>query len=247
MAGKVSSRNATVLVGGYVLTPMAFSYETDGPTVDPIDVTAFQDGSQNYIPGQIVGSLACNFYWDQTLTTGANVALKGLGNKAVTIIPETYALGADAVSIWAMQENWSPKGDPKSAVTVESVKFTATGSWYSVMQGQMLQNGTITNTTTGTGVRDWTALDLTAVSAGVLHVTTPCASDTYVVKIQHSTDNSTSWTDLVTFTLNGSARASEIVAGATTTLKQYRRIVATRTGAAGDTFGFSVFFWRQNA
>lgn len=247
MAGKVSSRNATVLVGGYVLSPMAFSYEASGPSVDPIDVTGFGDGSQNYIPGQLTSGMTCNFYWDQTATTGANVALRPLGNKAVTIIPETYTLGGDAVSMWAMQENWSPKGDPNSAITVESVKFTATGAWYAAMEGQMLHNSAITTTTTGTGVRDWTAADMTAISAGVLHVWTPTATDTYVVKIQHSSDNSTSWTDLVTFTLNGTARNSEIVAGATTTLKQYRRILATRTGAAGDSFGFSVFFWRQNA
>lgn len=243
---KISSRNATVLVGGYVLSPMSFSYDTSGPAVDPIDVTAFQDGSQNYVPGQLTSGMTCNFYWDQTATTGANVALKGLGNKAVTIIPETYALGGDAESIWAMQENWSPKGDVKSAITVESVKFTATGAWYAVMNGQMLANDTITATTTGTGVRDPEAVDMTTVSAGVLHITTPCAADRYVVKIQHSTDNTTSWTDLVTFTLDASARASEIVAGATTTLKQYRRIVATRTGAAANPFGFSVFFWRRN-
>lgn len=240
---KQTSKNAVILIGGYVLSPYSSSYTTNGPRVDALDVTGFGEGSQNFIPGMDTGDLTLNMYWDN-VAGSVNTALSPLGNKAVTIIPEGYVLGNDALSMWAMQENFSPKADTKSPITVESVKFSATGgTHHSLMEGQMLAHQTITATTSTTGVRDWGAADLTTKCAGVLHIWTACAADTYAVKIEHSTNN-VAWSTLATFTANGSAVTSEIIEVASGALKQYRRVVATRAGAAANPFGFSVFFWR---
>ena len=242
---KMTSKNAVVLVGGYLLSPFGVSYSVNGPSVEAVDVTGFGEATQNFIPGRNTGDLTLNFYWDKT-TGSVDDALKALGTKGVTLIPEGYVLGNDALSIWGMQENFPVKGDTKSPITVESVKFDSLGaSSQAVMEGVMLQHGTITITTTGSNVRDWGAADLTTQCAAVLHIWTACATDTYSVRIEHSTDGSTGWTTLCTFTANASAITSEVQYVASGTLKQYRRIVATRTGAAANPFGFSVFFWRM--
>lgn len=241
---KITSKNAVVIVGGYVLSPYGTSYTVNGPSVEALDVTGFGEGSQNFIPGRNTGDLVLNLYWDSAVGS-VDDALKTLGTKAVTVIPEGYVLGNDALSIYGMQENFPTKGDTKSPITVESVKFDALGSGaQGVMEGVMLQHGTITLTTTGSNVRDWGAADLTTQCAGVLHVWTATSTDTYSVRVEHSTDGSTAWTTLLTFTANGTAKTSEIQYVASGALKQYRRIVATRTGAAANPFGFSVFFWR---
>jgi len=114
-----------------------------------------------------------------------------------------------------------------------------------VEDGYALAHGTITATTTGTGFDDLTDAAATAKSAGALHVWGATTTDTYVVKIQHSTSLGSGYSDLITFTLDGSALGSERVAVASGTVNRYRRVVATRTGSAGDSFGFSVHFWRS--
>ncbi len=56
---KITSKNGIIVVGGYVLTPNLFNYEVNGPRADPIDVTGFAEGSQNFIPGQVKGENHC--------------------------------------------------------------------------------------------------------------------------------------------------------------------------------------------
>lgn len=243
---KVTGKNATILIGGYSLSPYASGYEIN-PGLEPVDITGFQDPNQNFIPGIWNGEMNINMFWNSTAGS-ANAALSALGTKAVTVIPETYVLGGDALSMYATQTSWNPSGDAAgSPLKCDSVNFKGLGaSGYGVMGGVMLAHQTITNTLTGTGVRDATEAAITAPCVGILHIWTACAADTYVVKIQDSTDNNT-WADLITFTANGSAITSEIVAVASDTVNQYRRVVATRTGAAANPFGLSVFFWRKNA
>jgi hypothetical protein len=110
------------------------------------------------------------------------------------------------------------------------------------MPGWTLQHGTITNTLTGTGVLDPGDAAVTKVCAGVLHIYQAAAADTYAIIIQHSPDNA-SWATLVTFTLNASAIGAEIISVASGNVDKYRRVLATRTGSAGNTVGLSVFFW----
>jgi hypothetical protein len=65
-----------------------------------------------------------------------------------------------------------------------------------------------------------------------------------VVEIQESTDDIT-YATLITFTLNGQTLDSERVERASANLEPYRRVVATRTGAAAESFGFTVHFWHE--
>ena len=106
----------------------------------------------------------------------------------------------------------------------------------------VLQHGPITNTLTGTGFVDASAGQVTKRCAGVLHIWTPTADDTYVIEIQHCDTIDGAYANLMTFTLDGTVRGSEMVRVASGDIEQYRRVVATRTGD-GDTLGFTVSFW----
>jgi hypothetical protein len=238
---KVSSKNGVIVIGGYSLSSFAADYTVDYSN-NPLDVTGFGDGWQNFIPGEFSGQMALNMYWD-TAANSTNAALLAMGKKCVTIIPDGYVLGNPCVTMYAEQANFNPTGDPSAALMVSNVLFQTSGVDGGPLPAQALAHGTITDTTTGTGFVDDTDAAVTQRCAGVLHVWTPCAADTYVVKIQHATSVGGAYSDLVTFTLNGSARASEKVAVASGTINKYRRVLATRTGSAGNSFGFTVAFW----
>ena len=240
---KIIGKNAIILVGGYQLSSLFSSYETRGPSVKSVDVTGFTDGCENYLPGISTAEMTLNGYWDNAAGS-LNDALKGLGTKNVSILPEGYILGAPSLSMSALQTTFNPGGNVGDAIQIGSIQFLQSGATIpGALSGWALQHGTITNTLTGTGYDDPSAGAVTAACAGVLHIWQACATDTYLVKIQHSTTLGSGYTDLITFTLNGSAIGSEAVTVASGTVNRYRRVIATRTGAAGNAFGFSVMFW----
>lgn len=240
---KVSAKDAIVLVNGYRLSSSFTQFDALAG-VEPVEVTGFTEQSHNFIPGLFNSHISVAGLWDN-VAGGVNDALKGLSsNKIVTILPEGYpAVGAGSLSLPYMQENFNPAGSPNTAVTLGSIGFSTYGSNNGLEYGVALQHGSITTTTTGTGVLDSTNAAVTAACAGSLHVWGITATDTYVIKIQHSTTLGSGYADLITFTLNGTALNSERIAVVSGTINKYRRVLATRTGAAGDTLSFTVHFW----
>jgi hypothetical protein len=238
---KYSGKNAIVLINGYNFSTFASSFETM-QDAGKIDVTGFTDGSQNFIPGLPSATINANLFWDSTANS-VHAALASPTTGNVTIMPLGYTLGNPTLSMPFMQGNYSPNGTPTGAVTVGTLAFESYGGTSrGVENGQALAHATITNTTTGTGFIDESGAAVTAVCSGTLHIWTPCAADTYAVTIEHSDSLATGYSTLITFTLNGSARASERIVVASGSVKPYRRVVATRTGAAGNQFGYSVHF-----
>ena len=238
---KYSGKNAIILINGYNFSTFASSFETMQDS-GKLPVTGFTDECENYIPGLPKATISADLYWDSTANS-VHAALASPTTGNITIMPQGYALGNTTLSMPFMQGNYNPKGTPTSPVTVGTLAFESYGATSrGIENGQALAHGTITDTTTGTGFIDESGAAVTAVCSGTLHIWTPCAADTYVVKIEHSDSLSTGYSDLVTFTLTGAARASERVVVASGSVKPYRRVVATRTGAAGNPFGFSVHF-----
>lgn len=237
---KLPAKNGIMLIGGYNLSTYAMSYEIND-SVDPIDVTGLSDAVHNFIPGQRVAAITANMLWDAD-PDKVHDALGGLPQNNVTILPEGYALGSPSLSMPFMQSNYNPSGSPSTAISVGAIAFASRGDNHGVEHGYMLAHDTITTTTTGTGFIDISGAAVTAACSGTLHIWTPTSTDTYVVKIQHSTSLGSGYADLITFTLDGTARNSERVAVASGTVNPYRRIIATRTGSAADPFGFSVHF-----
>lgn len=240
---KTSSKDSIIVVGGYLLSADMEGYSVEAKQA-MLDCTGFTDGWQNYVGGLYQGKMTLNALWDHSANT-VTAALLALGAKAVTVIPNGYTLGNLAFSMSSQQENFQPGGAMSGLLKAGALNFFTSGAQGGPHAGWALQHGAITNTLTGTGFVDPTGTTVTASCGGFLHVYTPCAADTYVVKIQHCATIDGAYADLVTFTLNGSARASEQVQVASGTIQPYRRVLATRTGSAGNSFGFTCVFYHN--
>lgn len=245
--GKVTAKNAIILINGYKFSTFTTAYDAKSDA-GKVDVTGFGDGGANYIPGMPSASLTADMLWDSDANS-VHAALSSMPVGVVTIIPEGWILGNSDVSLPFMLSNYKPQGKPTDAIKLGTLTFDAYndaatyGKSANLEIGWILQHGTITNTLTGSGFVDPTGAPvLNAYGIGTLHIWTPVAADTYVVKIQHSTSLTTGYADLITFTANGSARTVERQVASIGTINQYRRVIATRTGSAGNPFGFSVHF-----
>jgi hypothetical protein len=241
---KVSAKDALIIVGGYQLSADVASYEIDA-SVEPVEVTGFGEGWRNYVPGPFTGSLTLETYWNSAAGRSAAAGvLKPLANRCVTVIPDGYAAGNPCISIEAETENFTPGGSSTGALMGGSIRFQTSGTDGGPLIGQVITHAIVTSTTTTAAVQDFeTGIVATARCAGILHIWDDTDTDTYVVKIQHSNLQAGVYNDLVTFTLNGTALGSEKVEVASGAIQPWRRVVATRTGAAGDNFGFTVAFW----
>jgi len=239
---KLAAKNAIVLIGGYNFSTYATSFEATHD-LGLVDVTGFGDGGKNFIPGLPSGKMTIDMLWDSTATTGVHAVLSAFPTGVVTVLPEGYALGNNTVSMPYTQANYSPAGKPDGAIQAGSIGFEGYGANVGIERGWALAHGTITNTTTGTGFVDPAGAQVTAVCGASLHIWAKCAADTYVVKVQHCATIGGAYADLITFTANGSALTSERQVIASGAIEQYRRVLATRTGAAGNSFGFTVSFW----
>lgn len=238
---KSSGKNSIILINGYNYSTYGTAFDTS-QSAGMVDVTGFTDGGKNFIPGLPSASLNIQMLWDTTATVGATAVLAAFPSGNVSLLPEGYALGNPSLSLPYALGNFSPSGAPAGAVQLGTLEFANTGADAMLRSGWALAHATITNTATGTGVLDPADAAVTAKCGATLHVWTKCAADTYVVKVQHSSDNS-NWADLITFVADGSALASESQVIASGTVNKYRRVLATRTGSASNPFGYSVTFW----
>jgi hypothetical protein len=240
---KISGKNALILVGGYALSTYASAYEVSSEA-GPVEVTGFGDGSKNFIPGLPSAQMSVDMMWDSAAGAVHTALASASSTGIATIVPEGYVLGNNSLSMPYLKTTYSPKSSPEARIDVGSIVFVSSGDNVGIENGWMLAHATITNTATGTGVLDPADAAVTGICGASLHIWLAAAADTYVVKVQHSTNNST-WADLITFTANGSALTSERQTVASGTINKYRRVIATRTGAAANPFGYSVHFWHR--
>jgi hypothetical protein len=241
---KLSARWTAIYFAGYVLTGNSRQFDAV-IEYDELDLTAFQDGIKNAQPGLASGSVSAETFLNpasdlthDALSTGRlgsytdNQLLIFIGQNAAV------AIGDPAFMMAVKQYNYQPNLQTAAAV-LANVSFVAQTE---PMWGIVLADTTITSTTmfaTADSVRQ------AASSLGgeaILQVLLACATDTYVVTIQDSINDS-AWTDLMAFSADASAIASErqTVAG---NVDRYIRALATRTGAAGDNFKIAVAFKR---
>jgi hypothetical protein len=235
--GKTTAKNAVILINGYLFSTYATTYDIKADA-GKVEVQGFSDGSKNYIPGLPSMAGALDMLWESSANS-VHLALKSRPTGVLTIIPEGYVLGNSTISFPIMQSNYAPKGAPADALKIGTINFESYGNNAAREDGVALAHGTITTTTTGTG---FAAGGVTAAVASTLHVWTPTASDTYVVKVQQCATIGGVYTDLVTFAANGTTRTVERQTLASGAIAAYVRVLATRTGAGGDSFGFSVHF-----
>jgi hypothetical protein len=242
---KLAGHFTTVLVGGYDLSGYANQFEAV-KEYDELDGSAFIDTGENSFAGLAKGTLTVQALLDGAANTSyaALNAPGGYTAKVLSILLGQNAaptIGDPALCLYALQFSFTTPLAARNAVLANISASSAGGEL--VDFGALIQAYTTITTTT-----NFTSIDNSASSSnggtGYLHVVTPTTTDTYAVKLQHSTDNN-SWADLSpAFTANGQTRTSERIE-ISGTINRYVRAVATRTGAAGNSFKLAVLFIRN--
>lgn len=230
---------------------------TVAASMDAAETTTFRKDDKTYIVGlrDVTVSLSGLFASSGSSGAGASTnidsvaeffddALGGTTKVAVTILPDSTAVGARALLMTGDPVAWDVSAPVNDVVSCEvelqgsqgyrggrvlrfQVASTSTGSQAAVDSG--LTNGG----TTGGGV-------------GHLHVTAVASTfGSATFKIQHSTSGST-WADLITFTA-ATARTFQRSTVAGTIKEQLRSTLSSYTSAgAADTITASVAFARNS-
>lgn len=227
---------------GYKLTSNASNVEV-GAECDQIDAGAYGNAVKGYLAGRAESRIEFEGFFDDAVTAthpalktpgGATNKLAGVayGNNA------TPTTGDIACAMPVHQSNYQVSSEIDGVVAVKaSLKCVGTA----------LEWGTLLANLTGVSADgDTASVDNAASSAdggvGYLFLTGVSAGDTIEVKIQDSANNST-WADLITFTLNGSAIGAERVEVAGT-VDRYLQVVYDVTGSAVS-FDLAVIFKRN--
>lgn len=240
---KIAGRFSSIYFAGYDISGKSNQFDF-GVEFGELDATCFGEGSDNSMPGMPKGTCAITTFLDPA-TNDSHAALKTPGSytdRSLMILlgaNAAPAIGDCALCMLCKQFTYSPTIQVKSGV-LANVTFASVGEQVD-FGARVLANTTITNTTNFASVNN--GASSANGGAAYLEVLVPTTTDTYVVKVQDSVNDSV-WVDLGTFTANGSARTSERIEFSGT-VDQYTRAVATRTGAAGDNFKLAVALARH--
>lgn len=200
---------------------------------DEADMTGVSESTRNFlVSGRNAGIRGYQAHLNDA-AAGAHTALKNAGENATAhevsmvlgggVAPE---IGDPAYLLAGVQLMDNSSFD--SAAAILSADFLPGVGFSSVPWGVLLSPATsISSTTTGDSV-DLVTAQTTAGWLAILHILAQ-ASGNYAFKIQDST-NDNDWNDLLSFSINGSAVASEASVSISGTVDRYVRFVATRTG-----------------
>ncbi len=130
---KVSAKGAVIALDDSAGTPRTISTDVESYeiqyAVDPIEVTGMNEGSHNFIPGQLIVGVTLNLYWNGAATTGAWTVVRGIiGNstsKTLSITPES---GGVALSGEYMVDGVTITGSPATDIKLGAVHFSVMGS-----------------------------------------------------------------------------------------------------------------------
>jgi hypothetical protein len=199
-----------------------------------LDATPFQatNGDKVFVTGFTDGQLSLEgFFESDSVTQDAvddvlNSVIGGATKQIATVSPEgAGTLGNRCYCIEADTTNYTVNS-PATGLIMSNANLQSSGG---LGYGRILQVlGEVTTTGNGTSVDNGAAS--TNGGAGHLHITSFGASTTdIVVKIQHSTNNST-WVDLITFTTATDETFERVEV--TGTVNRYLRAIRTVSGAS---------------
>lgn len=238
--------SAVLLVNGFALTGFAKSAVVTA-TQEALDKTVFGLAAKAKVPGLKHATFSAETFFDDTSTTGSWDVLRGLYSgqapgvpapATISFFPNGATVGAQAEMIYAN----TMKLDQKIVVSDLTMATIDTEA----EQDAADAGASLHALSAEVGTVNGTAVDNGAATAnggvGTLHVTAIAgAAPSVVIKIQHSTDNST-WVDLITYaaaTAANTSQRTEVAAG--TTIRRYRRIVCT-FGGTTTSITFAVAF-----
>lgn len=233
-------KHTKIWIEGYHLTTK-ISNIAPGTTFDELDESGYEE-DKKYRPGQGDGMITLDGYFDES-TGATHDAIKTVGTDGQVLV--TAALGNNATptlgditaSLMAEQFTYDVNPDLKGLIAANAT-FKA--------KGKIIEYGILLADVTVTANGNQSSVDNGASSAnggvGYLHILGLSAGDTITGKVQHSTDNA-AWSDLITFTLDGSALDAERIE-VSGTVNRYVRASYTVTGAS-ISFPIAVVFIRK--
>lgn len=221
-------KNTAVLIGEYDIS--AFLNEVSSSmSIETADTTTFGTNAKTYVTGQNDGTISTSGLFDGSADAIADIFEDIIDNDLtppVTIAPDGGLVIGGKASLAAAKQTSYEISAPVSDVVSLSAEFQVTAG---LRQGVLLAANTAHTTTTNGASVDGAASSALGATAN-LHVTANTRTDTTVIKVQHSADNST-WADLITFTTVATATKTSAIATASGTVNRYLR--ATTTIAAG--------------
>jgi hypothetical protein len=240
---KLSGQYCAVLFAGYDISGRSRQFDLSIEYIQE-DATAFQDGGENSQAGlpMFDGSVtafmdpATNSSWDALKSPATHTnqhLLVMFGDGAAPTLSDS------ALAAAAEQFKINLSGTPQDKLVLTANFKPEGGAAFRPDFCTVLANQTVTNTTTTTS-HDSVSGPYSGGGTGYLQVFTPTSTDTYSIVIEDSANNSV-WATYDTFAADGSSRTSERIIS-TDSLDRYWRVVVTRTGAAGDSFGFAIVF-----
>lgn len=227
----VSSQSSRCLIGDYHFSPVLadFSFAHD---VDMGDVTTINDAAEVSLPLQPSSNFSGSGWLD---TDGAaNAHLDQLNDwvsdtsTPLSWCPSGTTIGAEVAMITALVSQFTT-GSKVASVTEWSMTGQSDGQ---TDFGRSLHALGAETTSTNSTSYDGTSSSSNG-GAAHLHITAFSGLTNIIVKVQHSTDNS-SWSDLVTFsTATGVTSQRSTVSS---TVNRYLRASWTVTGTGSCTF-----------
>jgi hypothetical protein len=235
---KLKGQHLALLYAGYDLSGRSRSMDAT-IEYDDIDLTAFQDGAHNSGPALPKFGANAESFLDPEVGASHEV-LKAVGGQGAEMF---LALFGQNTAVVIGDPALACEGDQFQYAVKAAVADYVTAAWNVMSRGKKPDMGVVQAHTTITNTTGFDEVDNGGANAAggtaYLQVMSALATDTYVVKVQHSATTGGPWVDYLTFTLNGSARGSERQTSSAA-LNQFRRALATRTGAAADSFKLSV-------
>lgn len=235
----VHSKNSRLICGTVALSAYLRGWEHEQGH-EYADVSVIVDEGHRWLPGLDNGSLKLDAIYDSTVSSGSqdetlNTALGAASGSVISCAPAGFTVGNRVINLEARESAYALKSAVADAVSASS-------EWMS--EGQLDCGVSLHDLSAETADSNSTSVDNAASSAnggaGALHVTAFSGLTNIVVKVQHSSDNS-SWSDLVTFTTaTGTTAERQTVTG---TVNRYVRSLWDVTGTGSATF--AVFFGRR--
>lgn len=224
-------KNTAVLVGAYNISSY-LNEVSSSQSIDTADTSTFGTSAKTYVVGQNDGTISFSGLYDGATDAIAEIFENIIDTDATPVITIAagggLTVGNKATLAQAKQTSYEISA-PVSDVVSLSGEFQVTGG---LRGGVLLAAATAHTATTNGSSVDGAASSALGARAN-LHVTANTRSDTTVIKVQHSADNST-WADLITFTTVAATTLTSQTATATGTVNRYLRATTTIASGTGS-------------
>ena len=233
---KTSGLNVRCYVAGYDISGDANSLDGVGYTQNLMETTAINSEATSRITGLVDGVLGVNVFFEASSEHAALLSSNKLptGDRNV-LVPMGSAVGDAGIGLVSKQANYDvSQGGPSAPITAKA-SFNANG--YAPEFGVMLTAHDDTHSSASNGTSVDNSASSASGGAGYLQAFS-LSSGTPVVKIQHSSDNS-SFSDLITFTASTAISSEYLTVSGT--VNRYIRVISTGTFS---NLNFACLFYR---